>query len=193
MSNVSAPSGFRLAYSPSGQSRATAYTIASAYGSQISYGDPVVLNTNGTITLPTATSDPLLGVFAGCEYIDASGKPTESKHWPAAQAVLAGTTPVAYVYDDPANLYEVQVTANASGYVQAAIGDQTNVHPVTAGSAVTGQSNAGLALALVGAGVQGQVRVMALVDGAYDASSNAYPIVRVQIARHTFAAAMTAI
>ena len=193
MSNVSAPFGFRLAYSPSGQSRATAYTIAAAYGSQISYGDPVVLNTNGTITLPTATADPLLGVFAGCEYIDPTGKPTVSKRWPAAQAVLAGTTPVAYVYDDPANIYEVQATANATGYVQASIGDQTNVHPVTAGNTVTGQSNAGLALALVGAGGQGQVRVMALADGPYDAGSNAFPVLRVQIARHTFAAAMTAI
>ena len=193
MSLVSAPFGFRLALHPSGQSRANTYQIASGYASQISCGDPVVLNTNGTITLPTAISDPLLGVFAGCEYIDATGKPTESKHWPAAQTILAGTTVTAYVYDDPFNLYDVQVTANASGYVQTVIGDQTNCYPVTAGNAVTGQSNAGLALALLGAGVQGQFRVMALVDGIYDATYNPFPVVRVQIARHTFLAAMTAV
>lgn len=193
MSLVSAPFGFKLDTHYSGQSRANAYTIASAYGSQISYGDPVMLNTNGTITLPTATSDPILGIFAGCEYIDASGKPNVSKFWPASQTVLAGTTPIAYVYDDPMNVYEVQHTANASGDVQAAVGDQTNVYPVTAGSAITGQSNAGLALALVGAATQGQVRVMGFVDGIYDANTNPYPILRVMIARHTFTAPQAAI
>ena len=193
MALTSAPAGFRPVLNQTGQSRANTYAIASAYGTQLSYGDPVMLATDGTITALAATTSPILGVFAGCEYIDATGKPTVSKHWPAGQTILAGTTVTAYVYDDQTNLFDVQVTANASGYVQAAIGDQTNVYPVTAGNAATGQSNAGLALALVGAGVQGQVRVMALVDGPYDATYNPYPIVRVQISRHAFSAAMTAI
>ena len=193
MSNTSAPFGFRPVLHETGQSHANTYTIAAAYGTLISYGDPVMLNTDGTITALAATSSPILGVFAGVEYIDATGKPTTSKNWPAGQTVLAGTTPVAYVYDDPNTLFDVQVTANASGYVQAAIGDQTNVYPVTAGSTITGQSAAGCALALVGAGTQGQVRVRSFVDGTYDASNNKYPIIRVQIARHAFSAAMTAI
>jgi len=193
MALISAPFGLRLVEHPTGQSRANTYTIAAAYNTLISYGDPVMLNTDGTITVLTATSSPILGVFAGVEFIDATGKPTTSKNWPASQAVLSGTTPVAYVYDDPENLYDVQVTANASGYVQAAIGDQTNLYPVTAGSTVTGQSAGSIALALVGAGVQGQVRVRSLTDGIYDATYNPYPIVRVQISRHAFAAAMTAI
>lgn len=193
MALISAPFGLRPVLNQTGQSRANTYTIAAAYGTLLSYGDPVVLNTNGTITATTAISDPVLGVFAGCEFIDATGKPTTSKNWPAGQTVLAGTTPVAYVYDDQTNLYDVQVTASAASYVQAAIGDQTNLHPATAGNTVTGQSNAGLGLALLGVGVQGQVRIMALVDGQYDATYNPFPIVRVQIARHTFSAAMTAI
>ena len=192
MSNISAPSGLRLALSPSGQSRANVYQIASAYGTLISYGDPVVLNTNGTITAVTATSDAILGVFAGCEYIDASGKPVESKNWPASTATLAGTAINAYVYDDPFNLYDIQVTGNASSYTQAAIGDQINLHPVTAGNTATGQSNASAAAALLGA-AQGQVRIMALTDGVYDASNNAYPVIRVQIARHPFLAAAVGI
>ena len=193
MSNVSAPFGFRPVLNQTGQSHANVYTIAAAYGTLISYGDPVMLNTDGTITALAATSSPILGIFAGVEFIDAAGKPTTSKNWPASQAVLAGTTPVAYVYDDQTNLFDVQVTANASGYVQAAVGDQTNVYPVTAGSTVTGQSAAGCALALVGAGAQGQVRVMGFVDGPYDATYNKFPIIRVQISRHAFSAAMTAI
>lgn len=193
MALISAPFGLRCVLNQTGQSRANTYTIATAYGTLISYGDPVMLNTDGTITALTSASVPILGVFAGCEYIDASGKPTESKNWPAAQAVLAGTSPVAYVYDDQTNLFDVQVTANASGYVQAAIGDQTNLYPVTAGNSATGQSSAGIALAPLGAGVQGQVRVMSLVDGPYDATTNPFPVVRVQIARHAFSAPMTAI
>jgi len=193
MSNVSAPFGFRCALNQTGQSRANTYTIAAAYGTLISYGDPVMLNTDGTIAALAATTSPILGIFAGVEYVDATGKPTTSKNWPAAQTVLAGTTPVAYVYDDQTNLYDVQVTANAASYVQAAIGDQTNIYPVTAGSTSTGQSAAGLALALVGAGVQGQVRIMGFVDGPHDATYNKFPIVRVQISRHAYSAAMTAI
>ena len=193
MSTTSAPFGFRLSLHPTGQSRANTYQIASGYASQISCGDPVVLLSTGYIALPTTTTDPLLGVFAGCEYIDATGKPTESKHWPAALAVMAGTTITAYVYDDPFNLYDVQYTANATGILQAAIGDQANCYPVTAGNAVTGQSNASLALALVGAAAQGQFRIVGLVDGPYDATYNPYPVVRVQIARHTFLAAMAAV
>lgn len=193
MALISAPFGLRPVLNQTGQSRANVYTIAAAYGTLISYGDPVVLNTNGTITATTAITDPILGRFAGCEYIDATGRPTTSPNWPASQAVLAGTTPVAYVYDDQTNLFDVQVTANAASYVQAAVGDQTNLHPVTAGNTATGQSNAGLALALLSNGVQGQVRIMALVDGPYHATDNPFPIVRVQIARHTFSAAMTAV
>lgn len=196
MALIPAPFGLRLACNQTGQSRANTYTIAAAYGTLLSYGDPVMLNTNGTITALTAISDPVLGTFAGCEYIDATGKPTTSKNWPAGQTVLAGTTPVAYVQDDQTNLFDVQVTASAviaASYVQAAIGDQTNLYPATAGNTVTGHSNAGLGLALLSAGAQGQVRIMAFVDGPYDATYNPFPIVRVQIARHTFSAAMTAI
>mgnify|MGYP000390794777 FL=1 len=74
MSATSAPFGFRPAYNPIGLDRAKKYAIAAAYGTQINKGMPVILNTNGTVVAGTAAAD-LLGVFAGCEYVDATGKP----------------------------------------------------------------------------------------------------------------------
>ena len=95
MSAAASPFGFRAAYNPTGTSRAKKYTIAGGYGTQISEGMPVILNTNGTITAGTAAAD-ILGVFAGCEYRDVTGKPNVSNFWPAAQAVLSGSTPIAW-------------------------------------------------------------------------------------------------
>src|SRR5512138_229807 len=107
MSATAAPFGLRPAYNPTGLDRAKKYTIASAYGTAIFKGDPVILNTNGTITIGTAAAD-LLGVFAGCEYTDAgTGKRVVSDYWPAAQAVAAGSETYAWVYDDPNNVYDV--------------------------------------------------------------------------------------
>lgn len=188
MSTTSLAYGFIPSYHPTGQTRASKYTIATGYGTSIYKGDPVVLNTNGTITI-SAGNDDILGVFAGCEYIDANGKPTESPYWPAS---TSATNIVAYVYDDALNVFQVGVTANASGYVQAVVGDQANAS-IAAGSTATGVSGTSIATAAVGAGVQGQWRVIGFADGIYDATNNPYPQLLVQIARHQFVAVKVAI
>ncbi|MDV7393757.1 hypothetical protein RZS08_20435, partial [Arthrospira platensis SPKY1] len=108
MALTASPFGFLLRKHPTGQSRANAYTIDAAYDTAIGYGDAVILNTNGTLTVGTATND-LIGVFAGVHYKDATGKPTFTKRWPGA--VAGATEIVAYVYDDPENVFEVQVEA----------------------------------------------------------------------------------
>ena len=84
MSSTSAPFGFRASFHNSGQMRPKAYTVASTYAANIFSGDPVKMTDNGVIQLGTSdgtrsgTTDgiALLGIFVGCQYNDASGKPT---------------------------------------------------------------------------------------------------------------------
>lgn len=190
MALTASPFGFLLRKHPTGQSRANAHTIAASYNTAIGYGDAVSLNTDGTLNVGAATND-LLGVFAGVQYKDATGKPNFRKAWPGA--VTGATDIVAYVYDDPANVYEVQVEASGTGYVQAAIGDQADL---VAGTpvAATGQSTMALKATLEGATVQGQFRVVGFgSDGSYDATTNPFPTVLVQIAQHQYVANKVAV
>jgi len=189
MALVASPYGFVLRKHPTGQSRANTYTIASAYGSAIGYGDPVLLNTDGTLNIGTAGVD-IIGIFAGVQYRDATGKPTFAKNWPAGQVA---TDVVAYVYDDADNVYEAQVAASATTYVQTAIGAQANA-VFNAPNATTGQSTSSLNATLIAASSQGQFRIIGFgPDGIYDATLNPFPTVLVQIAQHQYVANKTAI
>jgi hypothetical protein len=187
MSAASAPFGFRPAYSPTGLTRGKKYTIASAYGTAIYAGQPVILNANGTITVGTAAAD-ILGIFQGCEYVDSTGKPNVSTYWPAATTVLSGTTPVAWVVDDPDTVFEVQ----SDGSVAAtAIGDQADVSNATANS--NGRSQATLSSTLAGAGVQAQFRIIGFGQAMDNVPADAYTVVQVKIARHQFVSNKVAI
>jgi hypothetical protein len=187
MSATSAPFGFRPAYNPIGLERAKKYAIAAAYNTAIYKGQPVILNTNGTVTAGTAAAD-LLGIFAGCEYIDATGKPQVSNFWPASQTVQSGSVPVAWVYDDPNIVFEVQADGSLA---QAAIGDQADVSNATANS--NGQSQATLSASLAGNGAQAQFRIVGFGQTVDNAPGDAYTIAQVQIARHQFITSKVAI
>lgn len=190
MALTASPSGFVLRKNPTGQSRANAYTILASYATAIGYGDVVALATDGTIQQAAAAADTL-GVFAGVQYTDSTGKPNFAKNWPGA--VSGATNIVAYVYDDQDNIFEVQVGASGTGYVQAAIGDQADLVAATP-VAATGQSAEYLNATLKGAGVQGQFRIVGFgSDGFYDATTNPFPTVLVQQARHQLTAAKVAI
>lgn len=188
MSNVAAPFGFRPLYHPTGLDRGILRYIAPAYGFVLYKGMPVALNTNGTIQQAVGAAD-ILGIFAGCEFIDATGKPNYQNFWPAAQTVQAGTTPRAYVWEDPATVFEVQ----ASGPIPATgIGDQADVASVTAGNSMTGLSAATLGT-LVGAGVQGQFTVLDISKYEDNAPGDLFTIVQVKIARHQLVANKVAV
>jgi hypothetical protein len=175
---------------PTGQSRASKYNIlnnaGTGYGTAIYKGDLVKVHTDGTINIGDGTS-AALGVFAGCEYIDPTGKPVVSPYWPASTLVQAGSEIKAYVYDDPANVYRVGVTANASGYVQTAVGQQANV-TIAAGNVNTGISGSNVDAALVAAGTAAQCRIVGFFDGPYSATDNPFPQLLVQINELQFAA-----
>ncbi len=188
---VTAPFGLDAAYSISGQVRATAYPngISSGYGTAIYKGSPVMMNTTGYLSLAAATTDNIIGVFAGVEYNDGvTGKPTESPFWGSGQTYSGTMT--AYVWDDPTIFYYIQ----ASGAVaQSALGDQGNFTTVTAGSTNTGISGAQLNATLTGSGNQGQLRIVGLAPspfkgGGENAWGDAFTAVTVQIAEHQYVA-----
>lgn len=183
MTNVAAPFGFRPVFHPTGFDRGILRYIAPAYGTTIYKGQPVALNTNGTIVAAAAASD-ILGILAGVEFIDATGKPNYQNFWPAGQTVATGTQPRAYVWEDPATVFEVQATGPIP---LTAIGDQADAANIGTGNASMGLSTAALG-ALVGAGVQGQFRIYGF--GLYEdnAPGDLFTIVQVQIARHQFVA-----
>jgi hypothetical protein len=189
MALTATPSGLQLRNNATGQSRANLYTIGTGYAANIGYGDAVLLHTDGTLNIATAGAD-ILGMFAGVEYTDGTGKPTVSKNWVTG---TAGTNIKAYVYDDADNLFEVQVAATGTGYVQTAIGAQANLVFNTP-NATTSQSTSALNATLIAAASQGQFRIVGFgPEGIYDATTNPFPTVLVKIAQHQFIANKTAI
>lgn len=197
MSATNAPFGFIAAKHPSGECRARQYTIASGYAANIFQGDPVKLVTAGTIQLGTSdgtrtgTVDniSLLGIFAGCSYVDSQGKPNFSNFWPTGQVA---TDIKAFVYDDPDTLFLVQ----ADGSVAAAgIGDEADWTGFTApgGSTTTGRSLATLSSTLVGAGQQGQFRIEEFDYTPDNAAGDSFTKVLVSIAEHQYRAEATAV
>ena len=84
------------------------YFIASD-ASAIFQGSPVRAElTGGTIQIATATCDTvqLLGVFAGCEYVDATtGKLKFSNTWPGSGSANTNFDIKGFVYDNPAQRF----------------------------------------------------------------------------------------
>lgn len=197
MSSTSAPYGFRPSYHNSGQMRPKAYTITSTYNANIFQGDPVKLTDNGVIQLGTSdgtrsgTADgvTLLGIFAGCQYLDATGKPTISPFWPAG---TTGTEIVAWVYDDPETLFDVQYNNPSPGTtVQTAVGedcDWTIASP--GGSTQTGLSNTYLSAIVA---TSGQFQITGFAYNINDSLTDAYVNVTVRINEHTYKAAVNSV
>lgn len=82
-----------------------------------------------------------LGVFVGCEYVNAQGQVIHSQYYPS------GTTGVvkAYVVDDPMVMFQAQLDDSGS---QAVLGAITKLpaaqNALTSGSTATGNSNVAL-------------------------------------------------
>jgi hypothetical protein len=188
MSTTAAPYGFVPVKHPSGQNRAESYPIASAYGTSIFKGDVVKLDTTNGIILGTVGA-AVLGVFVGCEYFDATGKPVVSNFWPASTATFGSAAATAWIITDPATVFSVQ----ASGSVAlTAIGDQADFVAGT-GSTITGASAEALNSTLGGAGVQKQFRIIGLDGDVSNAWGDSFTKVLVQIAQSQYVAPIVAI
>ena len=197
MSSTSAPYGFRASFHNSGQMRPKAYTIASTYAANIFSGDPVKLTDNGVVQLGTSdgtrtgTVDgiSLLGIFAGCQYLDANGKPTISPFWPSG---TTGTEIVAWVYDDPETLFDVQYTNPSSGTtVQTAVGEECDWSVASpGGSTRTGLSNCQLTAIQA---TSGQFQITGFAYSIFDSITDAYVQVTVRINEHHYKAAVNSV
>jgi hypothetical protein len=209
MSLVNAPFGILPDWHPSGEIRSTGYTsysandllIPSLTNVQFSKGQAVKLvigtgaSVNG-VTIPTgsmvlapitATSDAVLGIFAGVEYVDSTGKPWRQNFWPASQALLAGASQIVYVWDDVELIFRAQLDgAPSTGAGAALTGKQFNVSNFANTSALTGLSQCTLSATIVATASQGQFRVIKLFNDINGLATDAFPVYEVKIARHPF-------
>lgn len=158
MANVASPYGLRPVKRADGMPYAGAtseYLIDPAgEATNIFYGQVVHLGADGYIALSTATGADgttnalptgttltgSLGVFVGCEYVNAQGQVIHSQFYPA------GTTGVvkAYVVDDPNVLFQAQLDGAID---QSDIGANTffaAVQSTSTGSTRTGVSSSAL-------------------------------------------------
>jgi hypothetical protein len=183
MSATSAPFGLRPAFHPSGLDRAQALAggIASAYNTDILKGQPVKYDTNGNIVV-AAAGDAFVGAFAGVEWTDTTGRRRVSNYWPANTAYQTGSC-VAYFYNDPNIVYEIQADGSLT---QASIGDEADLSNTTAGSTTTGLSQATLSTSLVGANNTAQMRIVDIAPYPDNNWGDNYVIVRATIAEFQF-------
>lgn len=143
---VSAPYGLRPINRLDGMPYAGAtrqIQIASAYDTDIFYGDLVQIDTNGQCIRSAVTNETNVypvGVFMGCVFTNPVTKQlTFSQYWPAD---TVASDAFAYVVDDPNAVFQVAVcsTGTTMSYVtRAAIGTNATVinNP---GSTTTGDS-----------------------------------------------------
>ena len=100
------------------------------YNTNIFYGSVVIINSDGYINISTATGADVttnnlggngvgaIGVFVGCQYVNAQGQVIESQYYPA------NTTGVvtAKVVTDPMVIFQAQLDGSAA---QTALGTNT--------------------------------------------------------------------
>lgn len=169
MANTNAPQGLSpVRLFNGGDVRSTEYSIASDYATKIHLGDVVQMTGTGTnIAIAEAGNVDNIGVFAGCSYINEQGRPTWSHYWPASSSF---TKVVAYVWDDPNLIFEIQTDTLAA----ADIGLLADWDSGT-GTDLTGKS--GLSLAASGGATTGKsLRILRLSpspDNAYGAYAKA--------------------
>lgn len=139
MANLDTPNGFRPFVQRNGGSVrfSSHHRILGTYGTKIYSGDVVRLANTGYIELASPGDTNLIGVFAGCQYVNALGEFQFSPYWPAPGSVLSGTEVEARVYDDPGLTFIVQ-TATGTAFTQTMCGNNADFISTHAGSDVYG-------------------------------------------------------
>lgn len=134
------------------------------------------MTSSGTI-VPAAAGESFVGAFAGVEFTDTTGRRRVSNYWPANTAYQTGSC-VAYFYNDPNIVYEIQA---AGSLAQTSIGDMADLSNTTAGSTTTGLSQCTLSTTLVGVGNSAQMLIRDLAPYPDNDWGDAFTIVRVTI------------
>ena len=150
-------------------------------------GQVVIIGADGYIALATGTGADLttnsisgtsgvgaIGVFMGCEYVNAQGQLINSQYYPSGYAAPTGTAIKAFVVDDPNVLFQAQLDGTGA---QTIIG--SNTFFAAAQSTSTGNTATGNSTSALDATVQtaaAAFRVVAHVSSP----SDAYPDVLVK-------------
>ena len=152
MANANVAFGFKPVgkHGSSPATQGTSQYFIASDASAIFQGSPVVAElTGGTIAIASATGDgqQLVGVFAGCEYVDATtGKLKFSNTWPGSGSANTNFDIKGFVYDDPSQRFIIcsdgtntdRATAKADIFKTADLADGAS------GNTTTGISSAKL-------------------------------------------------
>ena len=168
MANIDAAFGLRpiakVGSAPGGTTGTTKYSIADNQSTAIFTGDPVKYKNDGTVEVATA-GDASCGVFMGCFYTDpTTSKPTFKNHFPAS---LSPGDAIAFVADDPDQLFVVQQDSVASSLSAANINENANLI-FGSGSTTTGLSGVEIDSSSATTTATLQVRIVA----GYETPSN---------------------
>jgi hypothetical protein len=182
--------------------RPKAYAVTSGYAASIFAGDPVKIAADGTVQLGTSdgtrsgTVDgiKLLGIAAGFEWLDSTGKPTISPFWTGSTAVYQTAAATIWVYDDPETLFDVQY-ANpgtvGTTSMQTAVGEEADWTVASpGGSTATGISSTVLTVLQA---TSGQFQITGFQGNINDSLTDAYAIVTVRINEHQYKAAVNTV
>jgi len=111
MANINVAFGFKPVgkHGSSPATQGTSQYFIASDASAIFQGSPVKAElTGGTIQIGSATGngDQLVGIFAGCEYVDATtGKLKFSNTWPGSGSANTNFDIKGFVYDDPSQRF----------------------------------------------------------------------------------------
>jgi len=157
MATVASPYGLRPVRRVDGMPYAGAISMyqidPAGEATNLFYGQVVHIGADGYIALSTATGangttnalptgttlTGSIGVFVGCEYVNAQGQLIHSQSYPSGYAAPTGTQIKAYVIDDPNVLFQAQLDGVAD---QSDIG--ANTFFAAAQSTSTGNTRTGV-------------------------------------------------
>ena len=197
MANTDSPFGLRphnkLGSSPNGNGL-TPYKVqingTAGSSSAIYQGDMVIPLTNGLVDVSAADggSVAILGVMAGCQYTDLTGKPIFTNKYPGTSSLKSGTEATVFVYDDPHQVYEIQCDASLTNLVTATALIHSNAEGTGFGSEqANGISSGEISVASAGATTAtDNFRILGFkdVDGIDYASAGVVALVKLNLPFH---------
>jgi len=154
--------------------------IASAYATVINNGDVVKFNTtDGTIVEETGTAtvstNGIVGVFLGCTYTNPStGQKLFANSYPGG---VVASDILAYVADDPDQLFKVAVTGGSTSSTITPIsgtilGSNMGISQPASNTTISGNSNIGAYNAADSTVISLPLRVVGLVPETVNSSGN---------------------
>ena len=150
MANINVAFGFKPVgkHGSSPATQGTSQYFIASDASAIFQGSPVKAElTGGTIQIASASGngDQLVGIFAGCEFVDATtGKLRFSNTWPGSGSANTNFDIKGFVYDDPSQRFIIASdgTNTDRATAKADIFKTADIASGTSGNTTTGISSA---------------------------------------------------